>query len=157
MITVKQAGAGGIAAAIALAVPFIAQWEGHRSQAYRDVAGVLTVCEGHTGPDIIANHVYSPAECTALRIADVKIAVDGVLKVTPILEDKPYLLAAAVSFSYNVGISTYGRSSVARDFNTRHYAQGCKDLLKYVYAGGKFVKGLANRRGAEYVVCMKGV
>lgn len=155
--TIKVATGGGIAAAIALAVPFIAQWEGHSNHPYRDVAGVLTVCTGHTGPDIVVKHVYTDSECKTLLAADVQSTVDGVLKVSPQLRYKPYVLAATISFSYNVGVGTYSHSSVARDFNTANYSAGCRDMLKYVYAGGKYVAGLARRRASEYAVCMKGV
>lgn len=150
-------GGGGIAAAIALAVPFIAQWEGHNSHPYKDVAGVLTVCTGHTGRDIVVKHVYSDPECQTLLTADVQGTVDGILKVSPQLEFKPYVLAATISFTYNVGVNAYAKSSVARDFNTANYALGCRDMLKYTYAGGRYLQGLANRRLAEYNVCMKGI
>jgi len=150
-------GAGGIAAAIALAVPLIAQWEGHRNHVYRDIAGVLTVCNGHTGRDIVVNKVYTDDECNVLLADDIKSTVDGVLRVTPKIEDKTYILASVVSFSYNIGVSAYSHSSVARDFNAGNFAAGCKDMLKYVYAGGKYSRGLDNRRHAEYAICMKGV
>lgn len=148
---------GGIAAAIALAVPLISQWEGHRSHAYHDVAGVLTVCTGHTGRDIVVKHVYSDGECKVLLTSDVQSTVDGVLKTSPQLEFKPYVLAATISFSYNIGVGAYSHSSVARDFNSGNYKQGCRDMLKYTYAGGKYSQGLANRRASEYAICMKGV
>ena len=40
------------AGATAIALVVIAHFEGVRYEPYRDVAGVLTVCYGHTGKDI---------------------------------------------------------------------------------------------------------
>lgn len=149
-------GTGGVAAAIALIVPFIGQHEGHADHVYHDVGGVLTVCYGHTGKDIRVKHTYSDPECQQLLAQDVKTATDGVLKISPELGDKPYVLASAISFSYNVGVGAYQHSSVARDFNHGQYKLGCTDMLKYTYAAGKYNPGLANRRQAEYTICMKG-
>jgi lysozyme len=126
--------AGGITAALALIIPNIQQWEGYKTRPYKDVGGVLTVCNGHTGPEVVVR-TYSQGECRAFLEKDVEIAAKGVLKITPSLFDKPYILASAISFSYNVGLGTYSKSSVARDFNAHKYKAGCADLLKYVKAG----------------------
>lgn len=157
-VTPRQAvvGGGGVAAAIALIVPFIAQHEGHVTIPYKDIGGVLTVCDGHTGRDIVVKRVYTDQECQQLLDKDVQTATDGVLKVSPELANKPYVLASTISFSYNLGVGTYQRSSVARDFKSGQYKLGCTDMLKYIYAAGKYNKGLANRRQAEYTICMKG-
>lgn len=132
----------------------IAQWEGTKYEAYRDIVGVLTVCTGHTGPDIVVGKVYSPAECKALTEKDAMTAAHGVLAVSPQLLFHPMQLAAAVSFSYNVGTGTYAKSSVAREFNRGNFTLACTALLKYTFAGGKYVQGLANRRAEEQKLCM---
>lgn len=149
------AGAGGLmAVAIALITPRIQQFEGNRSHVYKDIGGVLTVCSGHTGPDVVVSHVYSSDECTQLTNRDIDIAADGVLRTSPQLKDRPYQLAAAISFTYNLGAGAYAKSSVAQDFNAGNYPAGCKDMLKYVNAGGKFSQGLYNRRKQEYKICI---
>jgi lysozyme len=150
-------GAGaGIAAAIALIVPSIMQHEGHTNHSYRDIGGVLTVCYGHTGPDVQVKTVYTNNQCTAILDKDVTKFANGVVEISPELKDKTQILAATISFSYNVGLGTYQRSSVAKDFHDGKFVDGCKDMLKYTYAGGKYSQGLANRRQAEYQICMKG-
>lgn len=58
--------------------------EGRKYEAYRDVVGVLTVCDGHTGSDIIINKRYTDKECDALTRKDLqRIAsqVDPYIKV----------------------------------------------------------------------------
>ncbi len=54
------------ASAIAGALVLIPAYEGVEYKPYRDVAGVLTVCYGHTGSDIQPGKLYTDAECKAL-------------------------------------------------------------------------------------------
>ena len=54
------------AAVLAIALPFVRHFEGRELKPYRDIGGVLTVCDGYAGPDIIAGKTYTPAECDAL-------------------------------------------------------------------------------------------
>lgn len=150
------AGAGASLMAIVMTtiVPQIQTLEGTRSQAYRDIGGVLTVCSGHTGPDVVVGKVYNPSQCAALTSEDASKASVGVLKVSPQLIYHPLVLASAVSFSYNVGVTTYAKSSVASNFNSGNYVAGCSALLKYTLVDGKFNQGVANRRQQEYIICM---
>lgn len=154
---VAAGGMSLIAIILTVAAPQIAKYEGTRYTAYRDITGVLTVCDGHTGRDIKPKTVYTPKECTAMLDQDVTKAAEGVLAVSPELKDHPYTLAAAISFSYNVGLGTYDKSSVRKSFHVGNFKQGCTDLLKYAYAGGKYSDGLYNRRKEEYAICMKGL
>jgi len=150
------AGAGASLMAIVMqtVVPTLQDLEGTRLQSYKDIGGVLTVCTGHTGPDVTVGKVYSPSQCAALTQQDAQIAASGVLKVSPQLLYHPVQLASAVSFSYNVGVGTYDKSSVARDFNAGNFTLACNDLLKYTYADGKYSTGLANRRKQENLLCL---
>lgn len=148
------AGASLMAVVMTTIVPQIQGFEGNKPTAYRDIGGVLTVCSGHTGPDVVVGKVYSPAQCAALTQGDADKAAAGVLKVSPHLKYHPMQLAAAISFSYNVGVSDYAHSSVASNFNTGNFSAGCSALMKYVNAGGKYSEGLYNRRKAEYNICV---
>ena len=151
------AGASLMALVMGFVVPQIRGEEGTRYRAYQDVASVLTVCSGHTGPDVVVNKVYTPAQCDDLTEQDAGKAAQGVLKVSPHLLYHPLILAAAVSFSYNVGVGAYDRSSVARDFNAGNFIMGCNDLLKYVYAGNTYSTGLYSRRVQERKICMSSL
>ncbi len=148
------AGAGLIAAAVMAVTPNVQQFEGSKSFPYHDIAGILTVCTGHTGPDVVPNKYYPPSQCAALTRQDLDKAAKGVLATSPQLTYHTMQLAAAISFSYNVGVGNYAKSSVAADFNRGDFKAGCSDLLKYTYAGGKYSTGLANRRQQEYKICV---
>lgn len=154
--TIVTTGAGGslIAIAIAAILPNIQQFEGTKNVPYKDIANVLTVCTGHTGPDVVPNKFYPASQCAKLTTDDLTKAAKGVLVTSPQLAYHTMQLAAAISFSYNVGVGTYSKSSVAKDFNSGDFKQACSDLLKYTYAGGKFSQGLANRRNYEYKICI---
>ena len=153
-ITVGGAGAGLVAIALGVATPEIKEFEGRRKVPYYDVVKVLTVCDGHTGPEVIKGRVYSDAECDALTTKTAQKFAEGVLKVSPHLAYHPMQLAAAISFSYNVGTGTYAKSSVAKLFNQGKFIEACNFLPKYKYAGGKVYTGLVRRRAREQEICL---
>lgn len=73
----------------------------------------------------------------------------------PTITGYPHQWAAHTSFAYNVGLGTYGKSSVARLFAQGRQVEACRFLGRYVYAGGRRLQGLANRRAAEIALCLK--
>jgi len=56
---------------------------------------------------------------------------------------------ALVSFTYNLGASALARSSLLRKLNAREYEAAAAEFDKWVYAGGRILPGLVNRRKAE--------
>ena len=144
--------AGAAAAALALAIGTIAPWEGKRNEPYRDPIGILTVCYGETE---VPMRRYSDAECRAMLETRTAGFAEGVRKRNPTIASYPHQWAAHTSFAYNVGLGTYGKSSVARLFAEGRQVEACQFLSRYVYAGGKRLQGLANRRAAEITLCLK--
>lgn len=62
--------------------------------------------------------------------------------------------AALLSWSYNVGTTAACGSSLVRKINSGQPASAwCAELDRWVYAGGKRVQGLVNRRAAERRMC----
>ena len=143
------AGAG----VIGLSVAMITHFEGVKHEPYYDVVGVLTVCVGHTGSDIIKNKTYTQRECDALLEKDLTIvanAVNPLIKVN--IPD--YTRAALYSFTYNVGTGAFSRSTLLKKLNAGDRDGACNELLRWVYAGGKQWKGLMTRREIEEAVCL---
>lgn len=129
--------------------------EGREHVPYRDVVGVLTVCDGHTGSDIVPGRRYSDAECDALTRADLqRIArqVDPHITV-PTTETQR---AAIYSWAYNVGATAAINSTLLKKLNSHDYSAACAELKRWVYAGGQKWRGLMNRRDVEYEVCTWG-
>ncbi|WP_331001548.1 lysozyme [Providencia huaxiensis] len=144
------AAAGGL---MTLTVAMVAEFEGYESKPYRDVVGVLTVCYGHTGSDIIPTKTYTKAECEALLEKDLAIvakAVNPLIKVS--IPD--YTRAALYSFTYNVGTGAFSRSTLLKKLNAGDQAGACNELKRWIYAGGVKWKGLMTRREVEKAVCL---
>lgn len=89
------AAAGGAMAIAAILIPSL---EGVEYKPYRDVAGVLTVCYGHTGPDIIPGKTYTRAECNALLDKDLIPFARSVERSVQVPATE-YQKAALISFS----------------------------------------------------------
>lgn len=156
-IKIKHLITGG-AGAVAIAAALLGGHdglEGRRYIPYRDVAGVLTVCDGHTGKDIIPGKRYTDAECDALLDKDlkrVKAQIDPLIKVSIPESER----AAFYSFAYNVGTGAFARSTLLKKLNAGDHAGACNELKRWTYAGGRQWKGLVTRREIEREVCAWG-
>ena len=127
--------------------------EGRVYDPYKDVAGVWTVCDGHTGTDIIKGKKYTDRECDRLLWNDlkpVKKTVDSLVKV-PLNE---YQRAALYSFTYNVGSGAFSKSTLLKKLNAGDQDGACEELRRWVYAGGMKFRGLMNRRDMERSMCL---
>ena len=151
----KLIGVAG-AGALAIATVFLGGKdgvEGRKYEAYRDVAGVWTVCDGHTGRDIVIGKKYTDRECDQLLWKDLQPAkktVDSLVKV-PLNE---YQRAALYSFVFNVGSDAFSKSTLLRKLNKGDHAGACEEMRRWVYAGGMRWKGLQNRREMERSMCL---
>ncbi|HBM0000719.1 TPA: lysozyme [Salmonella enterica subsp. enterica serovar Kodjovi] len=154
---VKALLAGG-AGAIAIAAAMLGGHdglEGRRYEPYRDVVGVITVCDGHTGKDIIPGRRYTDAECDALLnqdLAQVAARIDPLIKASIPNSER----AALYSFAYNVGTGAFAKSTLLKKLNAGDQAGACNELKRWTYAGGKQWKGLVTRREIEHEVCTWG-
>lgn len=142
-----------ILAAVAIAAPSVMIWEGVRTDAYLDIVGVPTICYGHTaGVDLGDRATFS--ECQALldhELLEYVKAVDDCLGV----DLKPHQLAALGSWSYNVGINAACTSTLAKKVRSGEPPESwCPEMRRWVYAGGKRVRGLVNRREHEVALCL---
>ncbi|WP_427183611.1 lysozyme [Bordetella bronchialis] len=146
------AGAG----ALAIAGVLVSHFEGRENVPYLDPVGVWTVCEGHTGPDVIPGKRYSDAECDALKAADLgeaDAAVRRLVKV-PITD---WQRAALIDFTFNLGAGRLASSTLLKKINAGDYAGACAEYDAWVKGrvNGqlKTLPGLQNRRDADQWVC----
>jgi lysozyme len=65
--------------------------------------------------------------------------------------------AAFTSFAFNVGVRGFCGSKVARMLNAGDLAGACAGMDAWVYAGGRRVQGLVNRRRQERALCERGL
>lgn len=150
----KLAGTVGGAAVAGALIALVAQWEGLRTDPYQDIIGKWTVCYGETN---VQMRRYTEAECADMLANSLDEYARPVLARNPELRDRPNQLIAATSLSYNIGNANYRRSSVARFFSMGRWREGCNAILLWDRAGGRVVKGLVNRRKAEWRVCTTGL
>mgnify|MGYP001347553528 CR=1 FL=1 len=144
-------------AAAATIIALSAAWlvkpqEGYSATPYRDIVGKWTWCYGETqGP---MQQRYTRAECDALLhdslgkyLTELQACIHAPLR--------QHEWAALLSWAYNVGSASACKSTLVRKINAgAGPAEFCPELRKWVYAGGRKVKGLERRREAEFRVCM---
>lgn len=152
---------GGVGAAVvAMALPFLMQWEGKRNHAYLDTIAnppVWTVCYGQTGPKAYKGAYYTDAECMEMLEEEVWKFYN---RLDPMMTNRS--IPRSVQFGllelmYNVGDGYMRSSTILRLANEGRYKDACLQLDRWVNAGGKKIKGLVNRRNASREMCTKDV
>lgn len=153
----KKTTAVVAAAVIASATPFIAKWEGLKTEAYRDIVGIPTVCYGETRGVSMGDR-YTKEECFKMLEKAVGEYYQGLQPFITNPDIPVSVQASMLELAYNVGISAVGRSTMMRLANQGKYVEACNELGKWVKAGGKTVKGLENRRADSKInLCLKGL
>lgn len=141
----------------AAGLSLVKQWEGCELVSYKDVAGIWTIGYGHTSAAGIpfvkpAMRINSKEAEDILRddLRKFEERVNRLVKVP--LNDNQY--AVLVSFDFNTG--KLHSSTLLKKLNAGDYDAVPIELMKWVNAGGKKVKGLVNRRAAEAGLWAKG-
>ena len=147
-------------ATLDVAVPFIAQEEGERLEAYLDIVGVPTICSGSTR-DVKLGMKKTRGECRALmrsEVAEYRIKLHRHF-VPATLNHRltPERDTAYTSLAFNCGIAAIGKSTATRRLNGGDIAGGCQALTWWNKAGGRVIRGLVSRRTREHALCMRGL
>lgn len=131
----------------------ITQYEGFRGEAYIPVEGdVPTIGFGTTEGVQLGDTITVPEALNRLQV-DVRKAEDAVRSCVyvPLM---PYEYDAYVSLAYNIGGGAFCSSTLVRKLNAGDYAGACEEIKRWHFAGGKSLKGLIDRRAAEYRRCV---
>lgn len=133
----------------------IAKFEGLRLKAYPDPGtggDPWTIGYGTTiypnGHKVKKGDVITQEQAMEYLRYDTKKFANAVGQVVsvPINQNR---FDALVSFTYNVGISAFSRSTLLRKVNAREYDAAAAEFAKWVYAAGRILPGLVYRREAE--------
>lgn len=154
MMTDKPGGALAIkigAGAVALCIPLVLYFEGMLLRSYRDPIGIITSCVGHTGPELRMGQTYTRAQCEGQLMADLLEHAEALECIKAPMTDGQK--AAFLSFAFNVGETSFCKSTLARKANAGDMRGACAELSRWTYAGGKELPGLVKRRAAERKVC----
>ncbi len=149
----------GSAAAAALII-FTPAQEGRSLPTYRDIAGVLTYCDGAT-ENAIAGKVYTPSECDAQLDRDLERHAVGVNACVPMDRLTLGQRIAFVDMAYNVGIHGFCQSTMARLALANDVVGSCAAMFAWNQARIKGVlrpvKGLILRRMRAIEICLTKV
>lgn len=129
----------------------IISFENEILKGYLCPAGVLTIGIGHVvlpNENFRLGQMITREESRRIFRNDLQKYVDAVNSLVKV-ELSQNQFDAIVSFVFNVGKTTFRKSSVLRLLNERKFIEAANFLLKYVYADGKQLKGLVRRRKAE--------
>ena len=129
----------------------IKRFEGFRPTIYICPAGWPTIGYGHVVKDHERARFLDGIDRdtgTAVLRSDVEIAERAVLRLIETgLDDGQF--DALVSFAFNLGAGALQRSTLRRKINREDHLAVPAELRRWVWAGGRKLKGLVRRRGAE--------
>lgn len=152
-------------------IEMIKHHEGVRYKPYRCPALLWTVGVGHV---IDQSHIAVPVEqrktlpipdgwdrvlskeeVDAILAKDLETFERGVLRLAPSLATKQSAFDACVSFSFNVGLGNFQRSSIRMKINRGDFEGAAQEFMKWTKAGGKELPGLVKRRKDEQALFMR--
>ncbi|MCZ2107317.1 MAG: lysozyme [Burkholderiales bacterium] len=171
----KHLKTAGLSTGVVLAMLYlIAPHEGKINTVYLDPVGIPTVCYGQTGVDLYGRKIemnkgleYSDEECDLMLALTTKAFEVKILKLTKPFNSpqahvdyrfiSQYQKAALISFVYNVGEGNLETSTLLKLLNQGKHEEACAQLVRWVRAKGKVLKGLVSRRGLEKEWCLGDV
>jgi lysozyme len=144
--------------------------EGVRVKPYRCPALIWTVGVGHV---IDQAHIKVPIEerktlpipsgwdrtlsmdeVNAILAKDLETFERGVLRLAPNLAGRQGKFDACVSFSFNVGLGNFQRSTIRMKIQREEWDAAADSFLMWTKAGGKELPGLVKRRKGERALFM---
>lgn len=132
----------------------IKHFEGFSPTIYICPAGYPTIGYGHLVRDLEQDRYQqgiTEQEAEDLLRRDVQGAERAVLRLIDVpLTDGQY--DALVSFTFNLGAGALQRSTLRRKVNREQHVEVPKQLMRWVWAGGRKLKGLIRRREAEALI-----
>lgn len=128
-------------------IDLIKNFEGFRNNAYQDSAGVWTIGYGHTAT-AYSGMTISRAQGEELLKQDLKRFEKAVRDrvIVPLTQNQ---FDALVSFSFNVGVGAFSKSTLLKRLNQGDYNGAKNEFKRWVHAGGGRLQGLVRRREKE--------
>ena len=139
-----------------VAESLIQRWEGCKLKAYPDPATgdkPYTIGWGHTfdryGRPIQPGTVWTQAEADVLLRRDIEMFGKGFDRLLPNHSWSPRIKGATVSLIWNIGLGNFEKSTLRKLLQRGDWEAAGKEFPKWVFANGKRMKGLENRRRDE--------
>lgn len=143
-------------AALAAAIGGLYTLEGLELNAYKDIAGVPTICAGTT-LNVKMGQKATPQQCWDMTVRDFQKHERAVLDNirVPLTSNQQ---TALTFFCYNIGVYGCKDSTAFKLINAGDYRAGCQAMAlwnKVTINGRKVVsQGLINRRAVEVRQCL---
>lgn len=132
-------------------IDLIKHYEWLRLESYPDPAtggDPWTIGYGDTGPHVRPGQVITEEEAERRLYNRLRGFERGVLDLVQIPLNNNQL-GALVSFSYNVGLGNFRKSTMLRLVNARDFWGAADEFPRWNKAAGRVLKGLTLRRGDE--------
>lgn len=131
----------------------LAELEGVVLTPYKDSAGIPTIGIGSTyyedGTKVTMKDKAITKERAIQLAKNVVKSFEARVNKSILLPMTQNQFDAMVLLCYNIGESSFARSSVVRNFNAGNLQKAADSFLLWNKAGGKVSKGLTNRRQKE--------
>lgn len=126
----------------------IKQFEGYRAKAYKCAAGRWTCGHGHT-KGVTARTVCNKAKALAWLRSDLE-PIENFLSAIPEVCKTQGRFDACADFCFNLGTGAFRGSTLFKLIQKKASESAIQaEFLKWVYAGGRRLKGLEERRRWE--------
>jgi len=130
-----------------LAIHMIAKHEGFRSTPYKCPGGKMTIGYGFTDEALVKKGTITRKE--ADRELGIRVRAELAFLRKQVSGLTPKQEAALVSFIYNVGQGAFLKSTLLKRVKEGNWKAAQQEMMRWVYANGKVMKGLVARRKSE--------
>lgn len=143
--------------AMLVAVKLVKEFEGFYSKPYLCPAGVPTIGYGSIAYQDGKRVTLDDPEITeeqarTMMMIELKRCMGAAVKASPMLASKPDALGAIADFVYNLGAGRYRASTLRKRIDAGDWGEAKTEIMRWVRANGKVLKGLVRRRAAEAVL-----
>jgi len=141
------------------AIRLIKTFEGFSPVVYICPAGFKTIGYGHVvlpEEEERFKKAITASEGEELLYHDLlrfQVAINRLIKI----QIHDLMFQAILSFSYNVGVYAFRASTLRRLINEGAFEEAALQFPRWIYVGGRQLKGLLRRRIAEKKLFLKGV
>lgn len=127
----------------------IRTFEGYMPFVYKDAVGIPTIGYGHVLlPGETFQQPLLPAQADALLKKDAR-KFEKAVKRRVRVSLAQHQFDALVSFTFNLGETALAKSTLLRRVNEARHSAVPDQFMRWVYAGGRKLRGLVLRRAAE--------
>lgn len=149
--------AAGVTGAALTGGLFVAEHEGLVLGTYVDPVGIVTECFGQRADGQAPGQVRTLDYCLNQLADSLAIYNQQLLGLTAGVYLSEGEHAAYLSFIYNVGSENFRTSTLRKKLLMGDRAAACHELPRWVYAKGRKLSGLINRRAKERDLCLSSL